>query len=95
VFPKNVSDHLYQFDTFSGFFNNKRSSLNLIWLSCVWVIWLERNAQIFHQKEASFNQLLDTVKLQSYWWLKANRLGFVFSYHSWWLNPLPYFGIFM
>jgi len=29
VFPENVSDHLYQFDT---------SALNLIWLSCVRVI---------------------------------------------------------
>jgi len=24
--------------------------------------------------------LLDKVKLQSYWWLKANRPSFVFSY---------------
>jgi len=95
VFPDNVSDHLYQFSTFSGFSNSKRSALNLIWLSCVWVIWLERNARIFHQKEASFHQLLDKVKLQSYWWMKANRPSFVFSYHSWWLNPLPCLGIFM
>ena len=63
VFPENMSDHLYQFGTFSGFSNSKHSALNLIWLSCVWVIWLERNARIFHQKEAFFNQLLDKVKL--------------------------------
>jgi len=44
------------------------------------VIWLERNARVFHQTEASINQLLDKVKLQSYWWLKANRPSFVFSY---------------
>jgi len=55
----------------------------------VWVIWLERNARVFHQTEASITQLLDKVKLQSYWWLKANRSSFVFSYHSWWLKPLP------
>ena len=95
MFPENVSDHLYQFGTFSGFSNNKHSTLNLICLSCVWVIWLERNARIFHQKEDSFNQSLDKVKLQSYWWLKANRHNFVFSYHSWWLNPLPCLGIFL
>jgi len=80
VFPENVSNHLYQFGTVSGS-NSKHSALNLIWLSCVWVIWLERNARIFHQKEASFNQLLDKIKLQSYWWLKANRPSFVFSYN--------------
>jgi len=95
VFPENVTGHLYQFGTFSGFSNSKHSTLNLIWLSCVWVIWLEMNARIFHQKEASFNQLLDKVKLQSYRWLKANRPSFVFSYHSWWLNPLPCLGIFL
>jgi len=32
----------------------------------VWVIWLERIARVFHQKEASINQLLDKDKLQSY-----------------------------
>jgi len=35
VFLENVSDHLYQFGTFSGFSNSKHSALNLIWLSCV------------------------------------------------------------
>jgi len=57
------------------------------------VICLERNARVFQQTEASITQLLDNVKLQSYWWLKANRPSFVFSYHSWWLNPLPCLGI--
>jgi len=61
----------------------------------VWVIWLEKNARVFHQIEASINQLLDKVKLQSYLWLKANRHSFVFSYHSWWLNLLPCLGIIM
>jgi len=61
---------------------------------CEW-FWLERNTQIFHQKEASFNQLLDKIKFQSYQWLKANRHSFVFSYHSWWLNLLPSLGIFL
>jgi len=35
MFPKNVSDHLYQFDTFNDFSNSKRSALNLILLSYV------------------------------------------------------------
>ncbi|RHN79618.1 putative reverse transcriptase zinc-binding domain-containing protein [Medicago truncatula] len=95
VFPEHVPDHLYQFGTLGGFSKNNRSAFHLIWLSCVWVIWLERNARVFHQTEASINQLLDKVKLQSYWWLKANRPSFVFSYHSWWLNPLPCLGIIM
>jgi len=79
VFPEHVSDHLYQFGSLEGFSKGNRSAFHLIWLSCVWVIWLERNAQVFHQTEASINQFLDKVKLQSYWWLKANCHSFVFS----------------
>jgi len=48
VFRENVLDHLYQFDTFNNFSNNNCSTFHLIWLSCVWVIWLERNARVFH-----------------------------------------------
>ena len=95
VFPEHVPDHLYQFGTLGGFSKNNCSAFHLIWLSCVWVIWLERNARVFHQTEASINQLLDKVKLQSYWWLKANRPSFVFSYHSCRLNPLPCLRIIM
>ncbi|AES90772.1 hypothetical protein MTR_4g097730 [Medicago truncatula] len=95
VFPKHVSDHLYQFGTLGGFSKSNRSAFNLIWLSCVWVIWIERNTRVFHQKEASFIQLLDKIKLQSYWWLKANCHTFAFSYHLWWLNHLPCLGIYL
>jgi len=51
VFPENVSDHLYQFSTFSGFSNGKRSALNLIWLSCVWVIGLKGTLEYFTKKK--------------------------------------------
>jgi len=95
VFPEHVSDHLYQFGTLGGFFKRNRSTFNLIWLSCVWVIWIERNAWVFHQKEVPLHQLLDKIKLQSYWWLKANRPNFAFSYDLWWLNPLPCLGIYL
>jgi len=66
VFPEHVPDHLYQFGTLGGFSKNNCSAFHLIWLSCVWVIWLERNARVLHQTQASINQLLDKVKFQSY-----------------------------
>ncbi|KEH19077.1 transmembrane protein, putative [Medicago truncatula] len=50
---QHVPDHLYQFGTLGGFSKNNRSAFHLIWLSCVWMIWLERNARVFHQIEAS------------------------------------------
>jgi len=95
VYPEHVSDHLHQFGTLGGFSKSIHKAFNLIWLSCVWVVWIERNARVFNQKKATLDQLLDKIKLQSYWWLKANRPNFVFSYHFWWLNPLPCLGIYM
>jgi len=57
------------------------------------VIWCERNAQVFSHKKKTFQRLLDKIKLQSYWWLTANRISFAFNYHLWWLNPLACLGI--
>ncbi|AES97462.2 hypothetical protein MTR_5g054790 [Medicago truncatula] len=49
VFPEHVLAHLYQFGTLGGFSKRNRSTFNLIWLSCVRVIWLERNVRVFQQ----------------------------------------------
>jgi len=57
------------------------------------VIWCERNVRVFNQKEESLQHLLDKIKLQSYWWLKANKINFVFNYYLWWLNLLACLGI--
>jgi len=95
VYPEHVSDYLHQFGTLGGFSKNIRLALNLIWLSCVWVIWIGRNARVFNQKKATLDQLLVKIKLQTFWWLKANRPNFLFSYHFLWLNPLPCLGIYL
>jgi hypothetical protein len=42
------------------------SFLQLIWLLCVWVIWIERNHQVFSNSETPLPQLLEKVKLYSY-----------------------------
>jgi len=56
---------------------------------------LDRKKCVFNQKKATLDQLLNKIRLQSYWWIKANRPSFVFSYHFLWLNPLPCLGIYM
>jgi len=60
----------------------------VIWFSCVWVIWKERNNIIFSQTEVSIRHILDRVKLLSYWWLKAKYVNLTFGYHWWWLSPV-------
>jgi len=54
---------------------------NSICLSCAWVIWNERNVRVFRQNGSSIQQLLDKIKIQSFWWLKAKRHNLAFTYH--------------
>ncbi|GAU27954.1 hypothetical protein TSUD_146720 [Trifolium subterraneum] len=54
----------------------------------VWVIWNERNHRLFRNLEQSLPQLLDKVKLYSYWWLKTTISNLVSNYHNWWTSPL-------
>ena len=74
VYPNHVVDHFLQFENLGRFSKNIRISFQLIWLACIWVICCERNARIFRNKKESLQQLLNKIKLQSYWWLKANRI---------------------
>jgi len=93
VHQKHVADHSLQFENLGGFSKDIQITFQLIWLICVWMIWCERNAQFFHNQEESLRQLLHKIKLQSYWWLKTNRINIPFTYHLWWLNPLACLGI--
>jgi len=40
-----------------GFSINICSAFYLIWLSCVWTIWRDRNAKVFQQKGNSIIQI--------------------------------------
>jgi hypothetical protein len=88
-----IADHFMQFTNYTGVLKSRRSFMQLIWLLTVWVIWNERNARLFKQKECSLDKLLDKVKYHSLWWLKANKAMFVFGEHMWWSSPLSCLGI--
>jgi len=53
VQPTHVADHFYQFETLGGFSKSVRLVFTLIWISCAWEIWKERNVRVFRQKESS------------------------------------------
>jgi len=38
-------------------------------------------------------QLLDKVKLTSFWWMKAKHVGFFVDFASWYQSPLDCMGI--
>ena len=65
VNSNNISDHLVQFTYMTGGGKAKRSFLQLIWLLCTWVVWNERNNQLFNNSVTPVPRLLDKVKMLS------------------------------
>jgi len=93
VDSNNISDHLLQFTLMTGPGKAKSSFLQLIWLLCTWVVWNERNNQLFNNVVTLVPRLLDKVKLLSLGWLKAKNVMLVFGTQRWWSNPLACLGI--
>ena len=87
-----IVDHFYQFGTISGGAKSRRSLMHLFRVACVWVIWKERNDMIFSGKENYPLQLLEKVKLLSFWWFKAHTVFFHYSFHNWCQNPFTCVG---
>jgi len=83
-----ISDHFTQFTYCTGGLKSCRSFLQLVWLLTVWLLWNKKNNRLFKQKECSIGQLLDKVKYYSLWWLKDNKVDFVFGEQLWWSSPL-------
>jgi len=44
-----VVDHFLQFENLGGFSKIICANFQLIWLTCVWVIWCGRNARVFRR----------------------------------------------
>jgi len=58
--------------------------MHLIRFTCVWILWNERNDRIFYNKKKSMTQLLNKVKLLSFWWLKSKVASLSLGFQSWW-----------
>jgi hypothetical protein len=83
-----LHSHATQFCSLGGFSKNSRTGFTVIWISTLFVIWKDRNRRIFHNQFDHVDALLERVKLQMYWWLKANYIMFNFDYPHWRKNPL-------
>ena len=59
-----------------------------VWILVLFVIWKDRNNKIFDNYFDQLTGLLEKVKLQTYWWLKANYITVDFDYPFWRQNPL-------
>jgi len=88
-----IHDHFYQFIYYTGGLKARRNFLQLIWLLCSWILWIDKNNRLFKNQECTSYQLLEKVKYYSLWWLKDKQVTFVFATQLWWLNPLLCLGI--
>ncbi|KAK2445376.1 hypothetical protein QL285_016316 [Trifolium repens] len=86
-------DHFVQFTFSAGGLRARRSFLQLVWLACVWVVWNERNLQVFRNPENTMHQLMDKVKLLSYRWLQTTYVTLATNFHRWWFSHLLCLGI--
>ena len=91
--PYDIADHLHQFTYLSGESLTRRSFLQLLWLLCVWVLWFEYNNRLFKNTVTTIHQLVEKVKIHSYWWMKASNAVYVLWVHSWLACPLVCLGI--
>jgi len=91
--PDHLHDHFVQFVHSSGSLRAHRSCMQILWHCCVWVLWTKCNNRLFKNKENSAHQLLDKVKLHSYWWVKAYNADISLNFHMWWSNQFVFIGI--
>ena len=88
VFHAEINIHSKHFSALGGFSKNSRTTFTIIWISVLFVIWKDRNRRIFHNQTDQLVALVEKVKLQTYWLLKAHYITFDFDYPFWRLNHL-------
>ncbi|GAU47989.1 hypothetical protein TSUD_272340 [Trifolium subterraneum] len=87
AFQGTLSSHSTQFCGMGGLSKSCHILLTTIWAATLFIIWKDRNSRVFKAKHATIEVLVEHIKLQSYWWLKANYVLFDFDYSFWHNNP--------
>ncbi|MCH81942.1 cytochrome P450 [Trifolium medium] len=91
--PREANAHVMHFGGSLPMGHGVRNVLYLVWATCCWSIWKERNNHIFKVKALSTDQLVGSIKMVSWWWLKTRKKDFSFDRHQWWSNPADCLGI--
>jgi len=55
------------------------------------IVWNERNT--LKNIQTTMIELLEKLKYNSFWWLKASNVNFVYGTNIWWSDPLLCLGI--
>jgi hypothetical protein len=65
-----------------------------IWLGVIWFIWRARNALVFSNTTGDLLQIMDSVKVHTWEWVKGEFLFFGLSFWMWRSNPIACFSSF-
>jgi len=52
-----------------------------------YMVRTERNNRLFQNKVSNMHQLVDKIKIHSYWGMKAANVGYVLGVHNWLACP--------
>jgi hypothetical protein len=93
VLPRDATAHTLYFGGLVSKGGGVRNALYLIWATCCWSVWKEHNNHIFKVNTLSKYQMVEAIKMVSWWWLKARKKGFSYDCHRWLLNLVVCLGI--
>ena len=66
VYPCQLREHYTQFSLMAGMPCRSLYVFKVIWFACVWLIWKDRNDQVFKNMGSDSSVLLEKIKLSSY-----------------------------
>jgi len=63
-------------------------SCNVIWYPIIWVLWMERNKCVFNEEQFNVSNILESVQVLGWKWLRYPKASLVYSLSSCIFNPL-------
>lgn len=69
----------------------KKDDGQSIWFVVIWSIWIARNYAIFKGIRTGFEEIMDSVKVLSWEWVRTRRNAFTYSISSLVYRPCDLF----
>ncbi|KAF1891499.1 hypothetical protein Lal_00012388 [Lupinus albus] len=78
------------YSSFLGVAKNKKcwKTWSIIWLATMWALWLARNDVVFNNSKPTILQILNSVKVKSWLWTKAQHEKDHIPFQDWTSKPL-------
>nr|ABN08733.1 hypothetical protein MtrDRAFT_AC158497g41v2 [Medicago truncatula] len=83
VHQNDLQQHYHQFCYMAGFPRSTHAYFTGIWYASVWVIWKDRNKRIFQNEASHSLVLMEKIKCNSFFWMKARNTSFNYCFYDW------------